>query len=174
MKPARTSILMVKAMPSIELDAVRLIKLLAEKQLRLAVAESCTGGLVGSLLSGVPGASDVFWGGFITYTVAAKQKMLGIDAALLERYGAVSMECASAMAASVREHADADLALSVTGLAGPLGDGSLNPVGTVWIGSSRRGAPPFAQVQHFTGSRNEVREKAAAAAIRLGIELVKH
>jgi PncC family amidohydrolase len=173
MKTVRAPALTVKAMPAVKHDAVRLVKLLTEKRLRLAVAESCTGGLVGSLIAGVPGASGIFWGGFTTYTVDAKQKMLGIDAALLERYGAVSMECASAMAASARECADADLALSVTGLAGPLGDGSLNAVGTVWIGGSCLGLPPFAHGYHFTGSRNEIREKAAASAIRLGIELVE-
>ena len=160
-------------MSSVEDNAVKLIELLAEKRLRVAVAESCTGGLVGSLLAGVPGASNVFLGGFTTYTVDAKQKMLGIDAALLERYGAVSMECASAMAASARERAEADLALSVTGLAGPLGDGSLNPVGTVWIGAASRGAQPFAQIHHFTGSRSEIRAKAAAAVLRLGLRTVR-
>jgi PncC family amidohydrolase len=171
MKAVRASTLAGKTMPTIEHDAEMLIKLLTEKRLRLAVAESCTGGLIGSLLSGVPGASEVFWGAFITYTLDAKQTMLGIDSALLERYGAVSMECASAMAASARERADADLVLSVTGLAGPDGDGSLNPVGTVWIGAACRGSPPEARLHHFTGSRNEVRAKAAAEAIKVGIEL---
>ncbi|MDR2343794.1 MAG: nicotinamide-nucleotide amidohydrolase family protein [Spirochaetaceae bacterium] len=153
--------------------AARLVNLLVEKHLRIAVAESCTGGLVGSLLAGVPGASDVFWGGFTSYTTDAKQKMLGIDAALLERYGAVSMECACAMAASARSRAEADLSLSVTGLAGPGGDGSANPVGTVWIGAACRGLPPFAKVHHFSGGRGEVRAKAAAAALGLGIGLAE-
>jgi PncC family amidohydrolase len=171
MKAVHASTLAGKTMLTIEHDAEMLIKLLTEKRLRLVVAESCTGGLVGSLLSAVPGASEVFWGAFITYTLDAKQTMLGIDSALLERYGAVSKECASAMAASAREHAEADLALSVTGLAGPDGDGSLNQVGTVWIGSACRGAPPEARLHHFTGSRTEVRTKAAAEAIRAGIEL---
>jgi PncC family amidohydrolase len=171
MKIVHDSILAGKAASALERDAVRLVKLLTEKQLRIAVAESCTGGLVGSLLAVVPGASEVFWGGFICYTIDAKQKMLGIDAALLEHYGAVSAECACAMAASARERAEADLSLSVTGLAGPDGDGSANPVGTVWLGASYRGAPPSANVHHFTGSRNEIRARAAAAALMLGIDL---
>jgi PncC family amidohydrolase len=151
--------------------AIRLVGLLKEKRLRITVAESCTGGLAGSLLAAVPGASDVFWGGFTVYTVDAKQKMLGIDAALLERYGAVSMECALAMAVSALERAGADLALSVTGLAGPDGDGSENPVGTVWTGGSCRASPPVARVYRFPGGRAEVRAAAAAAVLDLALDL---
>ncbi|MDR2795912.1 MAG: nicotinamide-nucleotide amidohydrolase family protein [Spirochaetaceae bacterium] len=154
-------------------EAVRLVELLTEKRLRIVVAESCTGGLIGSLLAAIPGASDVFWGGFTTYTVDAKQKMLGIDAALLERYGAVSEECARAMSASALKSAKADIALSVTGLAGPGGDGSLNPVGTVWVGGLRRGVPPLANIYHFAGSRGRIRAEAAAAALKLGIYLAE-
>jgi PncC family amidohydrolase len=152
-------------------NAGRLIKALAENRLSIAVAESCTGGLLGSLLARVPGASSVFWGGFITYSLDAKQKILGIDPRLLDEYGAVSRECARAMAESARRLAGTDTALAVTGLAGPDGDGSDTPVGTVWIaGVFPEGAAKEA-VYRFTDRRNVVRAKAAAAAIALGLEM---
>jgi PncC family amidohydrolase len=153
-------------------SARRLVKLLAEKHLSVSVAESCTGGLLGSLLARVPGASAVFYGGFITYTVLVKQKVLGVGADLLEKYGAVSRECACAMAESARARIGASIALSVTGLAGPSGDGSENPIGTVWIAGVCTGVPVFARVHNFSGGRNSIRRKAASAAIDLGLELV--
>lgn len=153
--------------------AGRLIGALTEKRVSVATAESCTGGLLGSLLVRVPGASAVFWGGFVTYTLDAKQRTLGIDALLLEKHGAVSRECACAMAEAARRLANTDTALAVTGLAGPDGDGSANPVGTVWIAGACRGRHTLAVTGCFTGRRNEVRMKAAAAAITLGLELAE-
>jgi PncC family amidohydrolase len=151
--------------------AERLVRLLAEKGLTIAVAESCTGGLLGNLLVRVPGASAAFWGGFVTYTLDAKQKMLGIDNCLLDEYGAVSRECAHAMAESARRLSGTDVALAVTGLAGPEGDGSANPVGTVWVAGVYPGNAAVEVVHHFSGGRNVVRAKAAVAAIGLGLEL---
>jgi PncC family amidohydrolase len=161
-------------LPGVKLSAEKVVRLLIEKRLSVAVAESCTGGLVGSLLAGVPGASAVFYGGFITYTVPAKREILKIDAELLEEFGAVSRECAISMAEAARALTDSAIALSITGLAGPSGDGSANRIGTVWVAGVRAGTPALARVYRFSGGRNSIRKKAAAAAIELGLELVKN
>jgi PncC family amidohydrolase len=133
--------------------------------LTIAAAESCTAGLVADLLASVSGASAVFWGSFVTYTLDAKTRMLGVDGALLRHYGAVSRETALAMARCAREKSGADAAVSVTGLAGPEGDGSAVPVGSVWIGLSRRDVAEEARLYRFSGSRNEVRRAAARQAL---------
>jgi PncC family amidohydrolase len=136
----------------------------------MAVAESCTGGLVADLLTRVPGASRVFWGAFVSYTVKAKVKMLGLDEEFVKRYGAVSGETARAMARGALERSGADMAVSVTGLAGPDGDGTPTPVGTVWIGTAVRGREPEAVLFYYAGFRNEVRISAAKDALE---ELIK-
>jgi PncC family amidohydrolase len=135
--------------------------------LKIVTAESCTAGLVADLLASVPGASRVFWGGFVCYTPEAKTRMLGIDEALLEKYGLVSRETAVAMAGGALEQSGADLAVSVTGLAGPDGDGSGVPVGTVWIGAARRDGERAAAVYRYTGSRQDVRAAAAREALEV-------
>jgi PncC family amidohydrolase len=91
--------------------------------------------------------------------------MVGVESRVLDRYGLVSAETAAAMAAGALEKSGADLALSVTGIAGPEGDGSGTPVGTVWIGTALKNGPETARVFHFTGSRNELRGKAALEAV---------
>lgn len=132
--------------------------------MRIAVAESCTAGLVASLLGEVPGASRVLWGSLVTYTPEAKIALLGLDRELLERCGEVSQETALAMATGARGKSGAALAVSVTGLAGPEGDSSGLPVGTVWIGiSSVIGEE--AREYHFTGKRNQIRLAAAREAL---------
>ena len=148
-----------------------LIKVLSASSKIVAAAESCTAGLVADLLAQVPGASQVFWGSFVSYTVPAKIKMLGLDKTLIQRYGAVSAETARAMARAVLEQSSADMAVSVTGLAGPLGDGSHAPVGTVWIGTAARGKEAQARKFHYTGSRGEVRNAAALQAVRELLQL---
>ncbi|GHV88371.1 hypothetical protein AGMMS50267_07310 [Spirochaetia bacterium] len=145
--------------------AEQVIRLAAEKKLLIAAAESCTAGLVADLLAGLPGASRVFWGSFVSYTPEAKVRMLGVDAALLRQYGAVSRETAISMATGALERSGADIAVSVTGLAGPDGDGSAVPVGTVWIGVAGTDRFRDAWVYHFSGSRNEVRRSAAGEAL---------
>jgi PncC family amidohydrolase len=142
-----------------------LVAFLTERSLVLAAAESCTAGLVADKIARVPGASKVFWGSFVCYTPQAKIKMLGIESEILDRYGLVSAETAVAMAVGALEKSGADLVLSVTGLAGPEGDGSDVPVGTVWIGTARKNGPETARGFHFTGSRNELRNKAALEAV---------
>jgi PncC family amidohydrolase len=145
--------------------AVLLIQTLAAASQTLAAAESCTAGLVADRLVRVPGASRVFWGSFVAYTEDAKARLLGIDPDLIRRHGAVSRETALAMASGALEKSGAHLAVSVTGLAGPDGDGSGQPVGTVWIGIARRGLPPEAVACRFAGDRNVVRGAAAQEAI---------
>jgi PncC family amidohydrolase len=145
--------------------AAGLIETLAAESLTLAAAESCTAGLVADLIAQVPGASRVFWGSFVTYSADAKIKLLGLDPVTIRRYGAVSRETALAMAECALEKSGTDAAVSVTGLAGPDGDGSGQSVGTVWIGIARRGLPAEAVRHHFTGDRNAIRKAAADGAI---------
>ena len=143
----------------------RVIRLAAERGALIALAESCTGGLAADLLASVPGASRVFWGSFICYTLHAKAQMLGIDPLDLDRWGAVSRETAEAMARGALERSGSDIAVSVTGLAGPEGDGSPTPLGTVWIGAARRGRQAAAWLNQYQGDRNEIRRKAAAGCM---------
>jgi PncC family amidohydrolase len=145
--------------------AAALLEALEAASLTMAAAESCTSGLVADLIAQVPGASRFFWGSFVTYTIDAKIKLLGIDEALIRRYGAVSRETAVAMAAGALTQSGAGAAVSVTGIAGPDGDGSPQPVGTVWIGAVLAGGEPEAAVFHFSGNRNEIRAAAAREAL---------
>lgn len=140
--------------------------LLRERRQRLAVAESCTGGLLCDWLTSVPGASDCFFGGVCTYQDEAKSSWAGVPEGLLAQFGAVSTEAAEAMARGVRERTGVDWALSTTGYAGPGGGDAQHPVGTVLIGIA---GPTGVQVeQHrFHGDRERVRRFAAALAFDL-------
>jgi nicotinamide-nucleotide amidase len=133
---------------------------------RLAVAESCTGGLLGGRLTEVPGSSDVFVGGVIAYDNAVKVKALGVPPALLDEHGAVSEPVARAMALGAAERFGVDATLAVTGIAGPGGGTEEKPVGTVWIACSLRGAV-HAKRSTFPGSRHEIRARAVQAALLL-------
>jgi len=161
--------LLVKA----EKTAEALVYKLKERSLTLALAESCTAGIVSALLAGIPGASEVLWGSFVTYTKEAKVSMLGIEEKIPETFGLVSKECACAMAAGVLRKSGAGIAASVTGLAGPAGDGSNVPVGTVWTAAVLRTDAALqngeitAKEHHFTGARNEVRISAAIAVLEM-------
>ena len=116
--------------------AEKLVRMLAEKRLTCATAESCTGGGVGAAITAVAGASEVFWGGVISYDNSVKRDVLGVDGALLENKGAVSAECAAEMAQGVRRLLKTDLAVSVTGIAGPGGGTREKPVGLVWFATA--------------------------------------
>jgi nicotinamide-nucleotide amidase len=133
--------------------------------LKLAVAESCTGGMLGERLTNIPGSSDVFLGGVIAYHNDVKKELLGISAAAMERYGAVSEEVALQMASGVRDRTGADVGVSVTGIAGPGGGTPEKPVGLVWIAihSSDAKARRF----HLVGDRTEIRQRAAQAALEM-------
>ncbi|MDR2184404.1 MAG: nicotinamide-nucleotide amidohydrolase family protein [Treponema sp.] len=154
-----------------EAAAEAVIQKLKAASLSLVAAESCTAGLVADLLAGVPGASGVFWGSFVSYTIDAKRRMLDIDPELIRRFGAVSGETAGAMARGALTKSGADLAVAVTGLAGPGGDGSPVPVGTVWIAVARRDGRGETAVFKYAGSRNEVRASAASEALGM---ILKH
>ena len=137
----------------------------------LVTAESCTGGMIGAALTAVPGASQVYKGGVISYTNEVKQNVLGVDERLLHTYGAVSQQTAGAMASGVRKLLKADYAISVTGLAGPGGDEFGHEVGTVFIGfESAQGC--IGKQYHFSGDREKVRQQAVQASLRLILENV--
>jgi nicotinamide-nucleotide amidase len=138
-----------------------------EQGLKIAVAESCTGGQVAAYFTEIPGSSAVFDRGFVTYSNDAKMDMLGVPKAILNEFGAVSEPCARAMAAGVLDNApEADLAVSITGVAGPGGGSDAKPVGLVHFGCVRRGRP----VQHDSmlfgdPGRAEIRRLAVAHAL---------
>ncbi len=140
--------------------------LAALKGKTLVTAESLTGGGIGAALTAIPGSSEVYKGGVISYTNWVKERILGVPGQTLEAYGAVSTQVAESMAAGARRLLDADVAVAVTGLAGPGGDEYGNPVGTVCIGFSD-GKQTFSKRYHFQGDREEVRRQTMEAALRL-------
>ncbi len=133
--------------------------------LSLATAESCTGGGVGEALTAIPGSSDTYRGGIISYTNEIKQKLLGVPRDVLQTHGAVSAPVAEAMALGAAKALEADVAVSTTGLAGPGGDDKGNPVGTVYIACAFRGQVR-SRVFHFPGDREEVRRAAVEQALK--------
>ena len=149
------------------LDAAR------EKKLRVATAESCTGGLIAGLLTEIPGSSDMLERGFVTYSNEAKEEMLGVPNKLIVDYGAVSEEVARAMADGAVKHSHAALAVAVTGIAGPGGGTEAKPVGLVHLAASRKGGTTVHEEHRFGDiGRTEVRLKTVAAALELLRRLV--
>lgn len=145
---------------------------LQARQWSVATAESCTGGLVGQLLTVLPGCSGWFERGFITYSNVSKQEMLGVPAATLEAFGAVSEETAGAMAKGALAHSHAHASLSITGIAGPDGGTPEKPVGMVCYGWALTDGTLLSSTCRLSGDREEIRTRAAAAAIRGLIELI--
>ena len=140
--------------------------LAALKGKTLATAESCTGGGIGAALTAVPGSSAVYRGGIISYTNEVKHKLLHVDEGVLKTCGAVSAPVAEAMAVGARRALEAEVAVSVTGLAGPGGDDYGNPVGTVFIGYSNADETVSERFL-FTGTREEIRRVAAEKALKI-------
>jgi nicotinamide-nucleotide amidase len=145
--------------------AERVGQLLQAREARLATAESCTGGWIAKCLTDVAGSSAWFEFGFVTYGDNAKETLLAVDPGLLERHGAVSAEVAEAMAVTARAVSGADMAVAVTGIAGPDGGTADKPVGTVWIawlGPTRRAR---IRMEQFVGDRAEIRRQTVAAVL---------
>ncbi|GAB7544965.1 CinA family protein [Cupriavidus sp. CuC1] len=146
---------------------------LSEKSLLLATAESCTGGLVAAAITDVSGSSGWFERGFVTYSNEAKSTMLGVPAKLIRDHGAVSEEVARAMAEGALLNSRAQVALSITGVAGPTGGTPEKPVGMVCFGWSNRITTKM-ETQRFRGDRQQIRRQAAEYAIRGLLELVRN
>jgi nicotinamide-nucleotide amidase len=138
-----------------------------DRGLMLVTAESCTGGLVAALLTSIAGSSDVFERGFVTYSNRAKEECLGVDATVLAAAGAVSAETAQAMAEGALIHAQAQIAVAVTGIAGPGGGSAEKPVGLVHFGYGSRGAITTVECRFGDIGRNEVRLEAVRVALDL-------
>ena len=149
-----------------------LVQILKEKQMTIATAESCTGGLLGKCITDISGSSAVYPGGVISYCNRVKHEVLGVEQALLDRLGPVSMAVAQQMAAGVRRTVGADVGVGITGIAGPNSDETGRPVGLVYIGVSD-GRTDIVREYRFDGDRNAVRAQAAEAAAELAVELIQ-
>jgi PncC family amidohydrolase len=143
---------------------VRVGELLRQHGLRLAVAESCTGGLIGHRITNVAGSSTYFIGGVTSYAYEAKVRLLGVQWKTLEKFGAVSQETVLEMARGVRNALAADIGVSVSGIAGPGGGTPEKPVGTTWIGLSASGYE-HAWPYQFQGDRHQIKQQAAEQAL---------
>jgi len=140
---------------------------LAERGWRVSLAESCTGGWIAKVLTDVPGSSAGFEAGFVTYANRAKEATLGVSAATLANAGAVSRPTVLEMAAGARRCSGAELAVAVSGIAGPGGGTEGRPVGLVWFGWQTAGGTHDAAYENFSGDRDAVRRQAVARALRL-------
>lgn len=152
--------------------ATRLSKLLMRKQQKLCTAESCTGGLIAKTLTDLAGSSDWFERGFVTYSNAAKNEMLGVPVSIIDDYGAVSEPVATEMARGALRHSHASFAVAVTGVAGPSGGSDEKPVGTVWIAVASADEL-IANRYQFDGDREAVRAATLDAALETLIDLVE-
>ena len=144
-----------------------------EARLKLATAESCTGGLVAASLTDIAGSSDVVERGFVTYSNEAKSELLGVPAAMIAAHGAVSAQVAAAMAQGALSRAPDDLAVSVTGIAGPGGATPGKPVGLVYFGILRKGGTARVERHTFHGDRAAIRAAATERALELLLEAVR-
>ena len=152
-------------------DVVAIGQLLCDVNGNLVTAESCTGGLLGKYITEIAGASKWYAGGWVTYSDAMKTTQLGVSQELLQANGAVSSQVAEAMCVGARKQSGATVAVSITGIAGPLGGTQEKPVGTVFIGFATESST---EVRHylFTGNRKEVQEQAAVATLQLLHEML--
>lgn len=154
--------------------AVKLLDLCKDKELTLATAESCTGGLVAATLSEIPGSSLVLDRGFVTYSNKAKQQMLGVTPATIDVYGAVSTECAEEMAKGALAHASVDLAISITGIAGPTGAVLGKPIGLVYFCAASRSGRVIAHDRKYGDiGRSNVRRQSVLLALSMLQELAE-
>ncbi len=150
-----------------------IVALLSERNWKLTTAESCTGGMIASTLINVPGISDFYEEGYITYADRAKSKLLSVDEKVLAEQGAVSKEVAAMMAKGAAKASDADAAVAVTGIAGPGGGTKEKPVGLVYIGCYVCGKVSVTE-NHFKGNRLEIRQKTAKKALEQLLACMKN
>lgn len=147
--------------------AAEVCKLLADNQMTIATAESCTGGMIAELLTSVSGASTVFGYGFVTYSNEAKEKLLGVKKETLNQFGAVSEQTVTEMADGAQKVAKADIAVSVSGIAGPTGGTEEKPVGLVYVGLSQKGKETTSHRFVFDGDRDSVRRQTVNKVFEL-------
>ena len=157
---------------SVACYVARLADLLTRQQWQMATAESCTGGMIAAACTDLAGSSAWFERGFVSYSNAAKSELLGVPTALIEQHGAVSEEVARAMAAGALAHASAQVAVAVTGVAGPSGGSVAKPVGTVWFGFATP-AGLTSEVRRFDGDRAAVRAATVQHALGRLIALLE-
>ncbi len=150
-----------------------LIELLKKNNLKIAFAESCTGGMLASSFCSVPGVSKVFEFSAVTYSNHFKEKLLGVTSEILKQSGAVSLECVREMALGIISYCDCDMSISVSGIAGPDGGTEDKPVGTVWIACAKKDEEYSVNKFVFQGSRDEIRQQAVLEAINSGIRFLK-
>jgi nicotinamide-nucleotide amidase len=156
-----------------------LARILIERGWKIALAESCTGGLVSATLTDLAGSSDWFERGYVTYSNAAKSECLNVPAEIIESFGAVSEQVAKAMAEGAQQNANVNVAISITGIAGPTGGSPEKPVGTVCFGWALKESitdgigNTTTQTQHFNGDRQTVREQARDYALSTLLELLQ-
>ena len=143
-----------------------IISKLVEKNITISTAESCTGGSLGKIITSVPGVSSIYGYGFITYANEAKEKILGVSHETLEEYGAVSYQTACEMAEGARKASGSDIAVSVTGIAGPGGGTKEKPVGLVYIAIADKNGSEYRKL-NLSGNRDEVRAKTCDEVFRL-------
>lgn len=155
-----------------DLPAATLVALLIEHRLTIVTAESCTGGLVAGAITDVPGASAAFYGGFVTYANEAKSRMIGVAARMIRDYGAVSTQVARAMADGARNTARTDIAIAITGIAGPDGGSDKKPVGLVYIACSTADGTEVQEHRFGPLTRDEIRAKTVTAALALAESVV--
>lgn len=154
------------------LSAKKLLEICRDKKLKIVTAESCTGGLVAASITDIPGSSDVFERGFVTYSNEAKIELLGVSKALVKKYGAVSEQVAKAMAIGALKNSNADIAVAITGIAGPSGGTLKKQVGLVFIATAR-GKIVNVNIYYFKGNREKVRKKATLSALKMLINAAK-
>lgn len=143
----------------------RLAERLIENEYTLALAESCTGGMLAQQCTAVSGSSSWLECGFVTYSNASKIRLLGVNAKVLNEHGAVSSEVAELMALGALEHSDANISASITGIAGPGGGSEAKPVGTVYIATALKGEVAESELHMFQGDRQSIREQSTQIAI---------
>lgn len=157
----------------IKILSKKLAKRLIEQNKTLSVAESCTGGWLSKVLTDLPGSSEWFLGGVVSYSAAAKVGLLNVDKLSVDEHGVVSALIAQQMAKGASDAFSSSVSLSITGIAGPGGGTPELPMGSVWFGLKEEAKKPFSVKKGFKGNREEVRQQAVLTAIELLLEILK-